>query len=181
MNKYYKMKTADRLQSHDHVVLKYSLPFVNSLVGKTSNHAVVLAQLFTQGICHGLHAFIVPIRDLDTHEPLPGNPWVPFVSVVVVVFFLIFPSLTDFLHVCLRYNSWRYWAQVWLQRSWQWLPETEPRTNPTGEHADEICQGDLTFSLVWSTVLWLFCPVSSFCLQWISLDNGDLVSTVWFL
>uniref|UniRef100_H3BZB4 Acyl-coenzyme A oxidase n=1 Tax=Tetraodon nigroviridis TaxID=99883 RepID=H3BZB4_TETNG len=41
-------------------------------LGKTSNHAIVLAQLHTQGRCHGLHAFIVPIRDMDTHVPLPG-------------------------------------------------------------------------------------------------------------
>ncbi|KAM7418966.1 hypothetical protein PAMA_016198 [Pampus argenteus] len=41
-------------------------------LGKTSNHAIVLAQLYTQGNCHGLHAFIVPIRDMSTHEPLPG-------------------------------------------------------------------------------------------------------------
>ncbi|XP_048222381.1 peroxisomal acyl-coenzyme A oxidase 1 isoform X3 [Perognathus longimembris pacificus] len=41
-------------------------------LGKTSNHAVVLAQLYTQGKCYGLHAFIVPIRELGTHKPLPG-------------------------------------------------------------------------------------------------------------
>ncbi|XP_068582874.1 peroxisomal acyl-coenzyme A oxidase 1-like [Cebidichthys violaceus] len=41
-------------------------------LGKTSNHAIVLAQLYTQGNFHGLHAFIVPIRDMDTHVPLPG-------------------------------------------------------------------------------------------------------------
>uniref|UniRef100_A0A665XA90 Acyl-coenzyme A oxidase n=1 Tax=Echeneis naucrates TaxID=173247 RepID=A0A665XA90_ECHNA len=41
-------------------------------LGKTSNHAIVLAQLHTLGNCHGLHAFIVPIRDMSTHEPLPG-------------------------------------------------------------------------------------------------------------
>ncbi|XP_061628328.1 peroxisomal acyl-coenzyme A oxidase 1 isoform X1 [Phyllopteryx taeniolatus] len=41
-------------------------------LGKTSNHAIVLAQLYTRGNCHGLHAFIVPIRDMDTHKPLPG-------------------------------------------------------------------------------------------------------------
>ncbi|XP_066443576.1 peroxisomal acyl-coenzyme A oxidase 1 isoform X2 [Eleutherodactylus coqui] len=41
-------------------------------LGKTSNHAVVLAQLYTQGECKGLHAFIVPIRRMGTHEPLPG-------------------------------------------------------------------------------------------------------------
>ncbi|XP_041789768.1 peroxisomal acyl-coenzyme A oxidase 1 isoform X1 [Chelmon rostratus] len=41
-------------------------------LGKTSNHAIVLAQLYTQGNCQGLHAFIVPIRDVSTHVPLPG-------------------------------------------------------------------------------------------------------------
>ncbi|XP_069056303.1 peroxisomal acyl-coenzyme A oxidase 1-like [Pleurodeles waltl] len=41
-------------------------------LGKTSNHAVVLAQLYTQGQCQGLHAFIVPIRHMDTHQPLSG-------------------------------------------------------------------------------------------------------------
>ncbi|XP_043971390.1 peroxisomal acyl-coenzyme A oxidase 1 isoform X1 [Gambusia affinis] len=41
-------------------------------LGKTSNHAIVLAQLHSLGNCHGLHAFIVPIRDTKTHEPLPG-------------------------------------------------------------------------------------------------------------
>ncbi|XP_029285126.1 peroxisomal acyl-coenzyme A oxidase 1 isoform X2 [Cottoperca gobio] len=41
-------------------------------LGKTSNHAIVLAQLYTLGNLHGLHAFIVPIRDMNTHEPLPG-------------------------------------------------------------------------------------------------------------
>lgn len=42
-------------------------------VGKTSNYAIVLAQLYTQNKCHGLHAFIVPLRQLGTHEPLPGT------------------------------------------------------------------------------------------------------------
>ncbi|EHA99423.1 Peroxisomal acyl-coenzyme A oxidase 1 [Heterocephalus glaber] len=41
-------------------------------LGKTSNHAVVLAQLITQGKCYGLHAFIVPIREMGTHRPFPG-------------------------------------------------------------------------------------------------------------
>ncbi|KAK5899338.1 hypothetical protein CesoFtcFv8_008828 [Champsocephalus esox] len=41
-------------------------------LGKTSNHAIVLAQLHTLGNCHGIHAFIVPIRDMSTHVPLPG-------------------------------------------------------------------------------------------------------------
>ena len=31
-----------------------------------------MAQLFTKGKNYGMHAFIVPIRDLQTHKPLPG-------------------------------------------------------------------------------------------------------------
>ncbi|XP_038598041.1 peroxisomal acyl-coenzyme A oxidase 1 isoform X1 [Tachyglossus aculeatus] len=41
-------------------------------LGKTSNHAIVLAQLYTKGQCCGLHAFIVPLREMGTHKPLPG-------------------------------------------------------------------------------------------------------------
>ncbi|XP_022068759.1 peroxisomal acyl-coenzyme A oxidase 1 isoform X1 [Acanthochromis polyacanthus] len=41
-------------------------------LGKTSNYAIVLAQLYSLGNCHGLHAFIVQIRDINTHKPLPG-------------------------------------------------------------------------------------------------------------
>ncbi|XP_077019999.1 peroxisomal acyl-coenzyme A oxidase 1 isoform X2 [Tamandua tetradactyla] len=41
-------------------------------LGKTSNHAIVLAQLITKGKSYGLHAFIVPIREMGTHKPLPG-------------------------------------------------------------------------------------------------------------
>ncbi|KAM3922478.1 peroxisomal acyl-coenzyme A oxidase 1-like isoform 2-T2 [Leptodactylus fuscus] len=41
-------------------------------LGKTANYAVVVAQLYTQGECKGPHGFIVPIRQMGTHEPLPG-------------------------------------------------------------------------------------------------------------
>ncbi|KAK7929885.1 hypothetical protein WMY93_006280 [Mugilogobius chulae] len=53
-------------------LLSITSAFTLFAVGKTSNHAIVLAQLYTQGNCHGLHAFIVQIRDMDTHEPLSG-------------------------------------------------------------------------------------------------------------
>ena len=40
---------------------------------KTSWSAVVFAQLYTaDGACHGLHAFVVPVRDRRTHLALPG-------------------------------------------------------------------------------------------------------------
>lgn len=41
-------------------------------MGKTANHCIVVAQLYTKGKCYGVHTFVVQIRDLETHEPLPG-------------------------------------------------------------------------------------------------------------
>lgn len=48
-------------------------------MGRTANHAIVVAQLLvpkSQGsseiVSHGPHPFIVQIRDLETHQPLPG-------------------------------------------------------------------------------------------------------------
>jgi acyl-CoA oxidase len=38
----------------------------------SANHACVMAQLVLDGKSHGPHAFIVQIRDLKTHKPLPG-------------------------------------------------------------------------------------------------------------
>ncbi|KAF7533262.1 hypothetical protein G7054_g7243 [Neopestalotiopsis clavispora] len=39
-------------------------------LGKTANHAVVMAQLMIDGRNYGPHPFVVQIRDLKTHEPL---------------------------------------------------------------------------------------------------------------
>lgn len=41
-------------------------------MGQTANYSIVVAQLFTKGECHGVHSFIVQIRDEETHMPLPG-------------------------------------------------------------------------------------------------------------
>ncbi|KAF4526154.1 hypothetical protein B566_EDAN008190 [Ephemera danica] len=41
-------------------------------MGHTANYAVVAAQLYTKGQCHGIHFFIVQIRDEKTYQPLPG-------------------------------------------------------------------------------------------------------------
>ncbi|XP_046426011.1 peroxisomal acyl-coenzyme A oxidase 3 isoform X2 [Neodiprion virginianus] len=41
-------------------------------LGKTCLVAIVFAQLITLKECHGLHAFIVPIRDPKTYLPYPG-------------------------------------------------------------------------------------------------------------
>lgn len=41
-------------------------------LGRTVNTVVLMARLFTKGEDRGMHAFVVPIRDYDTHLPLPG-------------------------------------------------------------------------------------------------------------
>lgn len=48
-------------------------------MGRTANHAIVVAQLLVpkspgsrETINHGPHPFIVQIRDMETHKPLPG-------------------------------------------------------------------------------------------------------------
>lgn len=41
-------------------------------LGKSSTHAIVMAQLYTNGKHHGPHPFIVQLRDLESHKPLPG-------------------------------------------------------------------------------------------------------------
>ncbi|XP_049632143.1 peroxisomal acyl-coenzyme A oxidase 2 isoform X2 [Suncus etruscus] len=41
-------------------------------VGRSATHALVQAQLICSGVRQGMHAFIVPIRSLQDHSPLPG-------------------------------------------------------------------------------------------------------------
>jgi len=41
-------------------------------VGHTANHAMVVAQLYIANVHHGVQMFIVPLRDSETHMPLPG-------------------------------------------------------------------------------------------------------------
>ncbi|KAK9439796.1 acyl-coenzyme A oxidase 1 [Metarhizium brunneum] len=41
-------------------------------LGKAANHAVVIAQLIIDGKTYGPHPFVVQIRDLKTHKPLPN-------------------------------------------------------------------------------------------------------------
>lgn len=39
-------------------------------MGRTANHAVVMAQLIINGKSYGPHPFVLQIRDMKTHEPL---------------------------------------------------------------------------------------------------------------
>ncbi|PVI07833.1 acyl-coenzyme A oxidase 1 [Periconia macrospinosa] len=41
-------------------------------LGRTANHACVMAQLIINGKSYGPHPFVIQIRDLKTHEPLPN-------------------------------------------------------------------------------------------------------------
>ncbi|KAK3066588.1 hypothetical protein LTR53_017008, partial [Teratosphaeriaceae sp. CCFEE 6253] len=41
-------------------------------LGRTANYAVIMAQLVISGKPYGPHPFVVQIRDLKTHEPLPN-------------------------------------------------------------------------------------------------------------
>ena len=41
-------------------------------LGKWCTHAIVFARLIVEGNDYGVHAFISPIRDVETHETLPG-------------------------------------------------------------------------------------------------------------
>ncbi|XP_068216003.1 peroxisomal acyl-coenzyme A oxidase 1-like [Palaemon carinicauda] len=41
-------------------------------LGKTANFTVLMAQLYIDGKCLGPHPFLVQIRDLETHQSLPG-------------------------------------------------------------------------------------------------------------
>uniref|UniRef100_A0A9L0SVU5 Acyl-coenzyme A oxidase n=1 Tax=Equus caballus TaxID=9796 RepID=A0A9L0SVU5_HORSE len=41
-------------------------------LGRSATHALVQAQLICSGARQGMHAFIVPIRSLQDHTPLPG-------------------------------------------------------------------------------------------------------------
>lgn len=57
------------LYIRDHAGLLTSLPSV----GRSATHALVQAQLICSGAQQGMHAFIVPIRSLEDHSPLPGK------------------------------------------------------------------------------------------------------------
>lgn len=41
-------------------------------LGQMATHALVYAQLITQNVNHGLHCFVVPIRDPKTLRSYPG-------------------------------------------------------------------------------------------------------------
>ncbi|KAK2595569.1 hypothetical protein QQS21_006743 [Conoideocrella luteorostrata] len=49
-----------------------STKFWPGALGLSASHAIVLARLCTNGQDHGIHAFVVQLRDLDTWKPIVG-------------------------------------------------------------------------------------------------------------
>ncbi len=49
-----------------------STKFWPGLLGKVSNHALIVAQLIIDGKRHGIQTFILNHRDTATHEPVAG-------------------------------------------------------------------------------------------------------------
>ncbi|XP_060608673.1 peroxisomal acyl-coenzyme A oxidase 1-like [Ruditapes philippinarum] len=49
-----------------------SMKYWPGSMGKTCNYVILMAQLYTKGKCHGIHAFVVQIRSLKDHTPMPG-------------------------------------------------------------------------------------------------------------
>lgn len=50
-----------------------STKFWPGTLGKTANHAMVIARLIDgSGVDHGIHNFLVPLRSMDDHTLLPG-------------------------------------------------------------------------------------------------------------
>ena len=66
--------------TYDYKTREFVLHTPNSLaakwwigaVGKTANMTVVFARMVLHGNDYGVHVFLVPIRDYETHTPLPG-------------------------------------------------------------------------------------------------------------
>ena len=47
-------------------------PRVDSGLGKSATHCILMARLFLHGKDYGPHPFIIQLRSLETHHPLPG-------------------------------------------------------------------------------------------------------------
>jgi acyl-CoA oxidase len=56
------------IHSPDYLATKWWI----GLVGQTANHAILMARLILNEKDYGLHAFIVQVRSMIDHSPLPG-------------------------------------------------------------------------------------------------------------
>ena len=53
----------------------FIIQFLLISVGKSCTHAIILAQLVIDGERHGMHPFMVQLRSLEDHSPMPGTSW----------------------------------------------------------------------------------------------------------
>jgi acyl-CoA oxidase len=51
---------------------KEAMKFWIGAAAEVANMSVIWAQLYIDGKCYGVHAYIVPIRERKTHKLLPG-------------------------------------------------------------------------------------------------------------
>ncbi len=60
-------------------------------LGRSSNYALLMAQLYTPDRNHscGLQMFFVQLRDLNTHEPLPGERLSSFCWFLIYIIFFM--------------------------------------------------------------------------------------------
>ena len=94
-------------------------------LAKTSTHAFVYAQLYTpDGKCHGLHCFIIPIRNKATMRPLAGTMHlktiVYSVSLIELTSGLTFTAVNSIalmipLIFC-RCENWRHGRKIGFRR-----------------------------------------------------------------
>ncbi len=63
--------TRDEFEIHSPTLT--SLKWWPGNLGKSSNYAIVGAQLLIDAKNYGPHLFMVQLRDLETHQPLPGK------------------------------------------------------------------------------------------------------------
>ena len=97
-------------------------------LGRSSNYVLMMAQLFTPDRTQpcGLQMFFVQIRDLDTHEPLPGKAFDPLSTGMV---------FDDWWS---RSGSGRNQHALRSRGRWQWIFATEQCAHSSQPHADEI-------------------------------------------
>lgn len=50
-------------------------------MGKSSNFATVPARLIVDSKDHGIQMFLVQLRDLQTHQPMPGKVLFPYYDI----------------------------------------------------------------------------------------------------
>jgi hypothetical protein len=76
-----------RLSLKSRKLMTYFKIVVTFTVGSTCNHVVLMAQLYSQGVCHGMHAFILQIRSMKDHRTLPGMSLLSYLNLETKLYF----------------------------------------------------------------------------------------------